>query len=103
MSDAVIEYMNLALQAKVIKEKMAILKPFVEELVEDEFVHEDMVIKKTFKRYKKLKEGVSITDIMDKCPEAIKYEADLNRLANNTQWHEFVEFEKKSAISVSLL
>jgi hypothetical protein len=56
MNDAVIEYMELAIEAKKIKEAMDVLKPFVTEAVEDEFTHENLVIKKSFKRYKKLKE-----------------------------------------------
>ncbi len=95
-------YLELYKAAKDIEAEMADIKTTIMEQITDEwFESPEGNIKKVRKMMPKLKEGVAITDIMEKCPEWVKYSADTKWLSSNAAWHEFVEFEESSYIMVT--
>ena len=99
--NAIEAYMQLSEQKRIIEEQLDQLKPIVIESMGDEPINNwKFVLSKITKRLPKLKEWVSITDIMNTLPEAVKYSPDMKWLQKNSAGHQYIEFEKSEYLSL---
>lgn len=79
----------------------AIKEEILMSIPDEWFTSDNGNIIKVRKLTPKIKAGVSITDIMDKCPEAIDSKPNTKWLSTNAKGHEFVEFEESFYVMVS--